>query len=119
LNVDIYGPQNAFIFVATIILVVGFVTDIYKSKGTYRLIINSRLSHFSAISSQFHQHFYIQIFRTNLVLAVFSSYFPALASKFRMKNARVHIDEIDTWWPHLGNLLYPIWGMPNNPSKWQ
>jgi len=55
--------------------------------------------------SQFHQHFYVQIFRTNDVLAAFSSHVPAafsshvpaLASKFRTKNARLNVDEIDTW----------------------
>jgi len=29
--------------------------------------------------------------------AAFSSYVPALASKFRTKNARIKVDEIDTW----------------------
>jgi hypothetical protein len=47
-------------------------------------------------SSQFHQHFFVRIFRTNVVLAAFSSYVLALASKFRTKNARVNDDEIDT-----------------------
>jgi len=46
--------------------------------------------------SQFHQHFYIQIFCTNVVSAAFSSYVPALAPQFCTKNARVNVDEIDT-----------------------
>jgi len=33
----------------------------------------------------------------NVVSEAFSSYIPALASKFCVKNARVNIDEIDTW----------------------
>ncbi len=43
---------------------------------------------------QFHQHFYVQIFRTNVVWAAFSSYVSALVAKFRTKNARVNVDEI-------------------------
>jgi len=50
-----------------------------------------------ATCSQFCQHFYVRIFRTNVILAAFSSYIPALASKFRTKNARLNVDEIDTW----------------------
>jgi len=52
--------------------------------------------HLLAIRCQFHQRFYVRIFRTNVVSASFSSYIPALASKFRTKNARVNVDEIDT-----------------------
>jgi hypothetical protein len=48
--------------------------------------------------SQIHQHFHVRIFRTNVVSAAFSSYVPALASKVGTKNARVNVDEIDTWW---------------------
>jgi len=47
------------------------------------------------IRCQFHQRFYVQIFRTNVVLAAFSSYVLASASKFRTKNASVNVDEID------------------------
>jgi len=46
---------------------------------------------------QFHQHFYIQIFRMNVVSAAFSSYVLALVPKFCTKNARVNVDEIDGW----------------------
>ena len=40
---------------------------------------------------QFHQHLYVRIFCTNVVLAAFSSYALALAKKFIQKN----VDEID------------------------
>ncbi len=61
------------------------------------MMLVSALSRYSSSCGQFHQHFYVQIFCTNIVSAAFSSYVPALAPKFRMKNARVNIDEIDTW----------------------
>jgi len=44
---------------------------------------------------QFHQCFYVQIFRTNVVSAAFSHYVVALAPKFRTKNVCVNFDEID------------------------
>ncbi len=40
--------------------------------------------------------FYVQIFRTNVISASFSSYVSALAPKFCTKNVRVNVDEIDT-----------------------
>jgi hypothetical protein len=39
-------------------------------------------------SSQFHQHFYVRIFRMNVVLAAFSSYVLALAKNSYKKCAR-------------------------------
>ncbi len=44
---------------------------------------------------QFHQRFYVQIFRTNLVSAAFSSYVLALAKKLNEKHAQKNVDEID------------------------
>ncbi len=38
--------------------------------------------------NQFHQHFYVQIFCTNIILAAFSSYVLALAKIFVQKCAR-------------------------------
>ncbi len=49
------------------------------------------------ICHQFHQCFFTCFFHTNVVLAAFSSYVLALTPKFRTKNARVNVDEIDTW----------------------
>jgi len=45
---------------------------------------------------QFHQHFYVPIFCTNVVSADFSSYVSALAPKFCTENARVNVDEIES-----------------------
>ena len=45
---------------------------------------------------QFHQRFFACFFRTNVLFGSFSNYVLALAPKFRTKNARVNVDEIDT-----------------------
>ncbi len=54
---------------------------------------------------QFHQCFFARFFHTNVLFGSFSSYVLALAPKFRTKNARVNVDEIDgcrrkscCWW---------------------
>ncbi len=44
---------------------------------------------------QFHQRFFACFFRTIVLFGSFSSYILALAPKFRTKNARVNVDEID------------------------
>ncbi len=44
---------------------------------------------------QFHQRFFARFFRTNVLFGSFSNYVLALAPKFRTKNARVNVDEID------------------------
>jgi len=44
---------------------------------------------------QFHQLFFARFFCTNVLFGTFSSYVLALAPKFRTKNARVNVDEID------------------------
>jgi len=41
--------------------------------------------------------FFGALFCTNVLFGSFSSYVSALAPKFRTKNARVNVDEIDTW----------------------
>jgi len=46
------------------------------------------LKHGELTSSQFHQHFYVQIFRTNVVSAAFSSYVLALSKNSYEKFAR-------------------------------
>ncbi len=43
-------------------------------------------------------------FCTNVLFVTFSTYVLALTPKFRTKNARVNVDEIDTWTPSLGCL---------------
>jgi len=45
--------------------------------------------------SQFHQHFYVRIFRPNGISAAFSSYILALAKKFVRKMRMFNVDEID------------------------
>jgi hypothetical protein len=47
---------------------------------------------------QFHQHFYVRIFCTNVVSAASSSYILALTPKFQTKNASISVDEIDGGW---------------------
>ncbi len=44
---------------------------------------------------QFHQRFFARFFRTNVLFGSFSNYVLALVPKFRTKNARVNVDEID------------------------
>ncbi len=47
------------------------------------------------IRGQFHQRFFARFFCTNVLFGSFSNYVLALAPKFRTKNARVNVDEID------------------------
>jgi len=46
---------------------------------------------------QFHQRFMYEFFIRMSFLAAFFKFVSALAPKFCMKNARVNVDEIDTW----------------------
>jgi hypothetical protein len=48
--------------------------------------------------AQFHQCFYVQIFRTNVVSAAFSSYILALAKNSYEKSRAYNVDEIDGWY---------------------
>ncbi len=50
---------------------------------------------FCSSQCQFHQRFFARFFRTNVLFGSFSNYVLALAPKFRTKNVRVNVDEID------------------------
>ncbi len=55
----------------------------------FRYRKNTKSDETEVARSQFHQRFYIQIFRTKVVLAAFSSYILALAKKLFKKCARL------------------------------
>jgi hypothetical protein len=63
---------------------------------------------------KFHQHFYVQIFRTNVILAAFSSYFLALAKNSNEKRMRKMLMKLTAGKTHIlisvfSIIYYGIW----------
>jgi hypothetical protein len=57
-----------------------------QKKAAQRLFVQKNVDEFHTCG-QFHQNFYVQFFCTNVVLAAFSSYVPALVDTCKRKSS--------------------------------